>query len=119
MQLPTVMSRGAERQLKRQRGTQSRRSTDSGGGDGARCAPLRVSSTMQVPTVTSQGAERRLKRQRDTRGDYGDGVEHASEGEQHDAAAHLEHASEGEQHDAAAHPDEPRSDECIEERAQE
>ena len=79
---------------------------------------------MQLPIVTSQGAERKLKTQRDTHSGRsidsggGDGVEHASEGEQHDAAAHLEHASEGEQHDAAAHPDEPRSDECIEERAQ-
>ena len=64
---------------------------------------------MQLSTATSQGAERRLKWQRVTQSGRsmdsgsGDGVEHATEGEQHDAAAH---------------PDEPRSDECIEERAQ-
>ena len=86
-----------------------------------------VLNLQQERNRTGPGPERPLRiestgadgQQRDTRGDYGDGVEHASEGEQHDAAAHLEHASEGEQHDAAAHPDEPRSDECIEERAQE
>ena len=63
---------------------------------------------MQLPIVTSQGAERRLKTQRDTHSGRsidnggGDGVEHAAEGEQHDAAAHRDEPGSGEATDEAA-----------------
>ena len=108
MQLPTVTSQGAERRLERQRDTQSGRSTDSGGGDGARCAPLRVSSTMQLPTVTSRGAERRLERQRGTKSSSSlesggsDGDECTAELEHHDVAPHRDEPRSGEASEAAA-----------------
>ena len=62
--------------------------------------PLRVSSTMQLPTATTQGAERHLMRQRDKQigesieSGGGDGDEHATEGEQHNAAARRDDPKE-------------------------
>ena len=69
---------------------------------------LRVSRTMRLPTVTSQGAARRLKTQRDT---------HSGRRIECGGGDGEEHATEGEQHDAVAHRDEPRSVTVAEEAA--
>ena len=67
-----------------------------------------MSSTMQQPTATSKEAKRRLKMQLDTKSGRsidsggGDGVEHATEGEQHDAAAQRDEPRSGEATEKAA-----------------
>ena len=63
---------------------------------------------MPLPIVTSQGAERRLKAQRNT---------HSGRSIDSGGGDGVEHAAEGEPHDAAAHRSEPRSEEAAEDTA--